>query len=50
MAVNYLQDYLGIDPNDYSAMEQGIAGISPLAPGQSIIPQGSCYATSIYYG
>ena len=39
MAVNYLQDYLGIDPNDYSAMEQGIAGISPLAPGQSIIPQ-----------
>ena len=39
MAVNYLQDYLGINPNDYSAMEQGIAGISPLAPGQSIIPQ-----------
>ena len=39
MAVNYLQDYLGIDPNDYSAMEQGIAGISPLVPGQSIIPQ-----------
>ena len=39
MAVDYLKDYLGVDPNDYSAMEQGIAGISPLAPGQSIIPQ-----------
>ena len=39
MAVDYLKDYLGVDPNDYSAMEQGIAGISPLAPGQSILPQ-----------
>ena len=39
MAVDYLKDYLGVDPNDYSAMEQGIAGISPLGPGQSIIPQ-----------
>ena len=39
MAVDYLKDYLGIDPTDYSAMEQGIAGISPLAPGQSILPQ-----------
>ena len=39
MAVDYLKDYLGVDPNDYSAMERGIAGISPLAPGQSILPQ-----------
>ena len=39
MAVDYLKDYLGVDPNDYSAMEQGIAGISPLAANQSIIPQ-----------
>ena len=39
MAVNYLEDYLGIDPSDYSAMEQGIAGISPLSPEQSILPQ-----------
>jgi len=39
MAIDYLKDYLGVDPNDYSAMEQGIAGISPLAPGQSILPQ-----------
>jgi predicted nucleic acid-binding Zn-ribbon protein len=39
MAVDYLKDYLGIDPTDYSAMEQGIAGISPLALGQSILPQ-----------
>ena len=39
MAVHYLKDYLGVDPNDYSAMEQGIAGISPLAANQSIIPQ-----------
>lgn len=37
MAVDYLQEYLGIDPNDYSAMEQRIAGISPV--GQSILPQ-----------
>ena len=37
MAVDYLQEYLGIDPNDYSAMEQGIAGVSPV--GQSIIPR-----------
>ena len=37
MAVDYLQEYLGIDPNDYSAMEQGIAGVSPV--GQSILPQ-----------
>ena len=37
MAVDYLQEYLGIDPNDYSAMEQRIAGISPV--GQSIIPR-----------
>ena len=36
MAVNYLQDYLGIDPNDYSAMERGIASVSPV--GRSIIP------------
>jgi len=39
MAVDYLQEYLGIDPNDYSAMEQRIAGISPLDPSQSIIPE-----------
>ena len=37
MAVDYLQEYLGIDPNDYSAMEQRIAGVSPV--GQSILPQ-----------
>jgi hypothetical protein len=37
MAVDYLQEYLGIDPNDYSAMEQRIAGVSPV--GQSIIPR-----------
>ena len=36
MAVDYLRDYLGIDPADYSAMEQNIAGVSPV--GQSIIP------------
>ena len=39
MAVDYLQEYLGIDPNDYSAMEQRIAGISPLDSSQSIIPE-----------
>ena len=37
MAVDYLKDYLGVDPSDYSAMEQGIAGISPV--GRSIIPR-----------
>jgi hypothetical protein len=37
MAVDYLQEYLGIDPNDYSAMEQRIANVSPV--GQSILPQ-----------
>ena len=37
MAVDYLQEYLGIDPNDYSDMEQRIAGVSPV--GQSILPQ-----------
>ena len=36
MAVDYLRDYLGIDPTDYSAMERTIAGVSPV--GQSIIP------------
>ena len=36
MAVDYLRDYLGIDPADYSAMERTIAGV-PLT-GQSIIP------------
>jgi len=36
MAVDYLRDYLGIDPADYSAMERTIAGVSPV--GQSIIP------------
>ena len=37
MAVDYLKDYLGVDPSDYSAMERGIAGISPV--GQSIVPR-----------
>ena len=36
MAVDYLRDYLGIDPADYSAMERTIAGVPPV--GQSIIP------------
>jgi hypothetical protein len=36
MAVDYLRDYLGIDPADYSAMERTIASV-PLT-GQSIIP------------
>ena len=36
MAVDYLRDYLGIDPADYSTMERPIAGV-PLT-GQSIIP------------
>lgn len=35
MAVDYLRDYLGIDPTDYSAMERTIAGVPPV--GQSII-------------
>jgi hypothetical protein len=26
MAVDYLKTYLGIDPNDYSAMQSRIAG------------------------
>ena len=37
MAVDYLKDYLGVDPSDYSAMERGIAGISPV--GKSIVPR-----------
>ena len=36
MEVDYLRDYLGIDPTDYSAMERTIAGVPPV--GQSIIP------------
>ena len=36
MAVDYLRDYLGIDPADYSTMERTIAGV-PLT-GQSIVP------------
>jgi hypothetical protein len=43
MAVDYLRDYLGIDPNDYSAMEQRIAGVSPV--GQSILPNMGVPAT-----
>ena len=39
MAVDYLKDYLGVDPNDYSAMERKIANQSPLPSNQSIIPQ-----------
>ena len=37
MAGDYLKDYLGVNPSDYSAMERGIAGVSPV--GQSIIPR-----------
>ena len=31
MAVDYLKTYLGIDPNDYSAMESRIRGEEPQA-------------------
>jgi hypothetical protein len=31
MAVDYLKTYLGIDPNDYSAMEARIRGEEPQA-------------------
>ena len=37
MAVDYLQEYLGINPDDYSAMEQRLEGVSPT--GKSIRPQ-----------
>jgi hypothetical protein len=43
MAVDYLKDYLGIDPTDYSAMESTIAGVPPV--GQSIIPNMGVPAT-----
>jgi hypothetical protein len=33
MAVDYLKTYLGIDPNDYSAMEARIRGEEPQAQG-----------------
>ena len=43
MAEDYLIDYLGIDPTDYSAMERTIAGVPPV--GQSIIPNMGVPAT-----
>jgi hypothetical protein len=43
MAVDYLKDYLGIDPADYSAMERTIASVPPV--GQSIIPNMGVPAT-----
>jgi len=43
MAVDYLKDYLGVDPSDYSAMERTIAGVPPV--GQSIIPNMSAPST-----